>query len=1225
MRILIDLQAAQSVPHGTRGIGRYAIAFTRALARVAVNDEVFVMLNSSLEESAKHVRRVLSDYIPTSNVVCWVPAQANNDILYRLKLEEVSPDVVITTSFFEGYVDTCYTDALKESRAQSVCILYDLIPQLFSDIYLTDPEMREWYESKVSQLRDFKLLLAISESTANDARRLLDSPSTPVVNISSAVDEMFRAVPITAGERERLEKMYGLGSPFIMYTGGIDHRKNIEGLLEAFSFVPAETRAGLKLAVVCSISNEDRERLLSVAASFGLAKEDIVFTGYVSDEDLVLIYNSCEFFVFPSLYEGFGLPVLEAMKCGKAVLASSTSSLPEVVGRDDALFDANDPLSISKLITRTLVDVSFRHSLEKHASLYSSNFDWDLTAARALEAIRALFGVPPEASRGTGSRRKAGAKPKLAYISPMPPERSGISDYSALLVTTLGEYYDIFVISPQGTYCGKWCSIIEQFRTPDWFVENSAEFHRVLYNFGNSDYHSHMFELLERIPGAVILHDFFLSGVQFHRSVFSSDKDAWSRSLAVSHGYKAIVENDRSNDVSELIWRYPANLLVLQDSLGVIVHSKYSASLADSWYGTGASSDWCVIPMPRRSKQMASREVARKKLGLSAGDFIIVSLGAIGRSKLSQKIVERFCASPLSRNPNVKLIFVGQNDPGPYGDLLMQQIQSMTPGKITVTGWTDEDHYHLYLCSADAGIQLRSLSRGETSAAVLDCMSYGLPTIVNANGSMAELPDDSVIKISDQFSDSEIDAALLSLVQDVEITTAIGLRASRYIDKEHSPERVGDLCYEAIERIYAGKKARTVSHLKTLAHRCSGEETETAAAFAACANFSPSPRRRQLFVDLSEIVQRNAGTGIQRVTMSIMTDLIVNPPSGYEVRPVFAEHGVPGYRYANNFVRKTFDLRSNLGNDDPIDSHPGDLFLALDYQPHIIPQQEGFIQQMFCRGVDVWFVIYDMLPLSLTSAFLPGADIDYTRWLKIATGFNGVVCISRAVADEVTAWLDASKIAQRARPAVHHFHLGADFRVGEVIKRRAPGGVPVFLMVGTIEPRKGHRQVLEAFEILWSRGVNADLLIIGKRGWMVDDVIDKILHNQSNNRPLRWFERIDDGELGKVYESASCLIAASTGEGFGLPLIEAARHSLPIIARDIPVFREVAGEHAAYFSGTRAEDLALAIEHWLASHARGEHPRPEGMPWLTWAQSVERLKSVLGLDNDGRGADHHRR
>jgi glycosyltransferase involved in cell wall biosynthesis len=166
-------------------------------------------------------------------------------------------------------------------------------------------------------------------------------------------------------------------------------------------------------------------------------------------------------------------------------------------------------------------------------------------------------------------------------------------------------------------------------------------------------------------------------------------------------------------------------------------------------------------------------------------------------------------------------------------------------------------------------------------------------------------------------------------------------------------------------------------------------------------------------------------------------------------------------------------------------------------------------------------------------------------------------------------------------------------------------------MVGTVEPRKGHAQVLRAFELLWARGVDANLVIVGKQGWMVEKFIAWLRDHEELGKRAFWLDGISDEYLEHVYAACSCLIAASEGEGFGLPLIEAAQHGLAVMARDIPVFREVAGEHAQYFRGAEASALAEACEKWLEAYARGAHPKPQGMPWLTWKQSAERICSLL--------------
>jgi glycosyltransferase involved in cell wall biosynthesis len=169
-------------------------------------------------------------------------------------------------------------------------------------------------------------------------------------------------------------------------------------------------------------------------------------------------------------------------------------------------------------------------------------------------------------------------------------------------------------------------------------------------------------------------------------------------------------------------------------------------------------------------------------------------------------------------------------------------------------------------------------------------------------------------------------------------------------------------------------------------------------------------------------------------------------------------------------------------------------------------------------------------------------------------------------------------------------------------------------MVGTIEPRKGYAQVLAAFEKLWSEGRPLRLVIVGKSGWMVQELIDRLRVHSRLGQLLFWLQEVNDADLDRIYEACSCLIAASEGEGFGLPLIEAAQHNLPILARDIPVFREVAAGHAAFFDGTATDSLARTITEWLELRAQNRIPRAEGIPWVTWAQSAERLKAIF-LEN----------
>ncbi|MGH7118739.1 MAG: glycosyltransferase, partial [Acetobacteraceae bacterium] len=550
---------------------------------------------------------------------------------------------------------------------------------------------------------------------------------------------------------------------------------------------------------------------------------------------------------------------------------------------------------------------------------------------------------------------------------------------------------------------------------------------------------------------------------------------------------------------------------------------------------------------------------------------------------------------------------------------------SRSVDRVHITGFAKPAVYHQYLSAADVAVQLRSLSRGETSRAALECMASGVPTIVNAHGAAAELPEDCVIMLPDQFSDEQLTAAIERVRNAPGLRDRLGAKAHAYIAEFHSPRPVAGRYYAAIERFAAlGRemiKARTLSALAELEPAPADAREWLRLARAMHHDLPLSRPERQLLVDVSELVRRDVGSGVQRVVRSVLGALFSSPPPGYRVEPVYAAEESNGYRYARQFTLEFMGCESAGLADAPLDCSQGDLFLGLDLQPHVVPRQITSYAEMRRDGVRIYFVVHDLLPILMPRFFAAGAAVIHERWLGTVTSYaDGLICVSRTVADEVISWLGVKGKA-RARPLrIGWIHHGADLkpvaphgcaRDGEKRLTIALGPPPRFLMVGTVEPRKGHAQALAAFEQLWADGVEASLVIIGRQGWMVERLTRRLRTHPELGRRLFWFDSLGDEALAEIYASATCLVAASEGEGFGLPLIEAAQYGLPILARDIPVFREVAGRHAHYFRAGTAGELAQAIREWLAAFAEGQHERSDQLPRLTWAEACERLKALL--------------
>lgn len=1241
MRIVIDLQGAQA-ENRKRGIGRYSLSLAQAIAANGKH-EVIIALNDAFPDSIDDLRRVFADTVKPENIRVWHSPgslgqiSTDNDgrrraaeLVREAFLASLKPSIVLVCSLFEGLVDSVVTSVgLLSSNVPTAVVLYDLIPLINRSPYLDNPVVERWYENKLGHLRRAQSVLAISDSSRSEGLKHLSLPAAIISNISTAADAPFQPIHLSDAAASDVQTKYGLTRPFLMYTGGIDHRKNIEGLITAYAAMPKATRVSHQLAIVCSVQPMDRVRLIELAKKSGLKEGDLVLTGFVPEEDLIALYNLCKSFVFPSWHEGFGLPALEAMCCGRAVIGANTSSVPEVIGLEKALFDPFDQVAMTAKLNEVLTDSAFRESLEDHAAVQSAKFSWEKTAALAIKAMEKAVASHLSSHNEIISLAR---KPRLAYVSPLPPERSGISDYSAELLPELSRHYQIDVVVAQEHIDNPWINANCQVRSVEWFQRHHRVYDRVLYHFGNSTFHQHMFGLLKSIPGAVVLHDFFLSGIVAHMEFHRHAPRFWIDELYLAHGYKAVESRFSVEHKAEVVWEYPCNLSVLRDAVGVIIHSDYSRRLARQWYNSTDQEDWADIPLLRvpDHSQAADKLAARRSLGLDENDFVVCSFGLLGPSKLNDRLLSAWLASPLATDKRCTLIFVGENEAGEYGIRLLKEIKAHSGStRIEITGWTDSPTFKSYLIAADVGVQLRALSRGETSAAVLDCMNYGLATIANANGSMADLPDDGVLKLKDAFEIQDLTDALVDLWRQPEKRERLSQKAKAIVRTKHSPRFCADAYMTAIERFYDTDVNSVAAVVRAIEnHDAQPHEPADRLALATSIDRSLLPKyfHRKLFVDISELCQQDARSGIQRVVRSILKHWLLNPPEGFRVEPVYATADKPGYFYARQFTLGFLGCPTDVLFDEPITYGPGDSFIGLDFQPSIVPAQQQQLEALHHAGVKVQFVIYDMLLLGLPDCFPPHGAGLFTEWLKVVTRFDGMLCISQAVQSDLAAWLVENPPPKGHMPRLDWFHLGADIiestpSVGlpdhmeatlEKLRR-----VPTFLMVGTLEPRKGHALVLAAFEELWSKNERLNLVIIGKQGWMVEALVERLRSHPQRDNHLFWMDGVSDEALEAVYQVSTCLIAASKGEGFGLPLIEAAQHGMPIIASDLPVFREVAGEHAYYFKIDTPGALADSVASWLQLYRRGEHPRSERLEWLTWGKSSELLWLASNISEEG--------
>ena len=828
MRIIIDLQGAQTESR-YRGIGRYTLALTQALLSANRNHEVIVLLNGLLLDEHDPLLSLLEQWLLPSYIKIWYapgPVSADDpqsqlrlqqaELIREACIEDLHPDVVLIPSFFEGFIDDAVISIKRwdQHTPIAVCML-DLIPLLNSSEYLDpNPAYKAFYLSRIEQLRQADSYLAISKSSQAEAEQHLATQQQPVINASIAVDAIFVDQQLSTSEKQSTRQQLGLGKPFILYTGGADARKNLPNLIRAYALLTAALGDSYSLVLAGRIPAQIVCELQDLATQLQVPSEQLIFTGYVSDKELVSLYNTCELFIFPSWHEGFGLPALEAIRCGAPTLVANRSSLPEVVGKSDALFDPFEPSDIASKMQKVLCNPDFQAQLCVLQKQHSKLFNWDKSAKLTWQTLE-----------------------ELASTAHHQPRTSSANIKQALLNT------------------------------------------------------------------------------------------------------------------------------LLTDSI-------------------------------------------------------------------------------------------------------------------------DAEHEQ----------QLRT------------CLK------------------------------------------------------------------------------------------KTFA----------------------TPKQSTLWVDISELQQQDARTGIQRVTRSLLQQLLHSPPRGFKTIPVYADTSAQGYKIAARFLPQAFN--SDLLNN-PIDYHCGDIFLGLDLQHHTSLFQAPILQQMHSQGVHVHFVVYDLLPILLPDTFPPGVAQLHQQWLRHISNFDRVLCISKTVAQELQHWLIEQQITPNATPG--WFHLGADIKSSQpskglpdnYLKRLQQWGKrPSLINVGTLEPRKGQAQALDALELLWAKGYAVNLILVGKQGWDTEALVQRIQSHPQLNQQLFWLENASDEFLELIYPVCSALLATSLGEGFGLPLLEAQNYGLAVIARDLPVFREVLNNHGLYFSGGQGGQLLSVIEQHLNAPTKKIAVLKNTQP-LTWQDSAQQLLTNLIIRN----------
>lgn len=755
MRIAFDATAILDAMSKNRGIGNYSTSQFTHIVNSDKDNEYFFL---NLFDDTFSIRDYLDDGVNVTECALYM---GKGQFLLQDKGYERLVGDIIQKFIAENDIDIFYITSPFNSRnflyqeawfanCKTIAIVYDIIPYVMKKHYLSDKTTCKWYMQCIDMLRWVDELQVISQSVKDDLISYLKFDADKIRVIWGAVDKKYCEIDVDASQRQTLFQKFGISGKYIMCTGGDDERKNIAGLIEAYAALPKDIRDNFQLVIVCRLSKEAVQRYTEMAERLKIAGR-LILTNFVSNEELLCLYNLATLMAFPSVYEGFGLPVVEAWACGTPVLTSNNSSLVQIAGDGAITVDPHDTGDITRGLKYALTECDLQLLLDKGRKRLGL-FQWERVAAASIEGFKHLY----SADDGTAD---APGKPAIAFFTPLPPVQSGISDYSVDIINSLRQYYQIDVYIDKGYTASAKFEAGVTVASHKAFEQNASKYKEIIYQVGNSVYHLYMYEYIKKYPGIVVLHDYNMHSVLVHNALggLTQDYKLYQSYLLEDYDSDEVAKYIRklqSGQCGYYIHEWECNGVVTNYAKKIIVHSfDAKQKLLMKNISNNVRQIWSFA---RRSERLsdAAGKILKRQRGYGEDDIIFAAFGHVHETKRALPILKAF--KRLSENyPKAKLLYVGK---------LAEQLktafhtaisESGLSDLVKVTGYTSLEDFDTYMDMADVCLNLRYPYNGETSASLVRNLMKGNLVIVNDIGSFGELPDDICIKLPDVACMSE--------------------------------------------------------------------------------------------------------------------------------------------------------------------------------------------------------------------------------------------------------------------------------------------------------------------------------------------------------------------------------------------------------------------------------------------------------------------------------------
>lgn len=735
MRVAIDFKV-MGTEAANRGMGRFTQQQVFEALRADPSLEVFLILQDPLlPERCVHdwtnMPRVHPVWLDREGGEAVAPGKHpfERKLLYGHRMQSLLRRLRVDLLHdATPFIHEPYT-ALTRTPVVATC--YDLIPLIFPKDYFQPPIERSSYLGQLRNLRVAARVGAISHSAAWDLRCYTGYPADRIDITYPFIETAFRLDAVGADRRARARAALRASLPslperFLLSVTGIHRSKNLGFLLDSYAL--ARRRPGwngLPLVVVLPAT----WALATAAAQFG-APEDVVFIAQVEEEELRDLYLAAEFVFQPSMYEGFGYPVAEAMSCGAAVIATSTASIPEITGDAALLLDPTDREAGADAILRLATDATARDALRAAAQSQVAQFR---DPARLGESTLACWRA---AAAGAEPR------PRIALWSSMPPLDCGIADYTAELADAMAATHDVDVYT-DGTYApSPRAAPNVHFRHPKDFDPSEPGLADSVFQLQVREYQAFLLPALIEHGGTVMLHDMSIGGglyvlerkfdrlAEFEDRILAPEGPdavrAFGRALSGSGG---AVDWARMREVLKrhplLRWAVapPNRVLTFTENLRRDVLHHYpdaDARVVRQGYGDR-------VPLTRHLPLPAWRN----RLGLGTSGLVVGVFGIVGPNKRVEQVIAGF--EPLWReHPDSLLVIVGACYDAAYAEALRARIAaSPARERIHFGDYAPPSIFHALIALSDVMVTLRWPPLGGLSAVLLRGLAAGKPMIVS--------------------------------------------------------------------------------------------------------------------------------------------------------------------------------------------------------------------------------------------------------------------------------------------------------------------------------------------------------------------------------------------------------------------------------------------------------------------------------------------------------------